>query len=180
MKGVSAKVINAAILGGDCYPATPIGINLPNADWIRKDYGSKSVTIQNITQAYAESSKGNGFIEEFIFRPEDRERITLYGTIGDNMHTDLHECLGHGSGQLAPGVKGDELKQYGSVLEEARADLFSLYYMADPKMEELGLLPDAEVAKAQYASYISNGMMTQLARVELGKDIEQTHMRNRK
>ena len=130
--------------------------------------------------AYAESSKGNGFIEEFIFRPEDRERITLYGTIGDNMHTDLHECLGHGSGQLAPGVKGDELKQYGSVLEEARADLFSLYYMADPKMEELGLLPDAEVAKAQYASYISNGMMTQLARVELGKDIEQTHMRNRK
>ena len=180
VKGVSAKVINAAILGGDCYPATPIGINLPNADWIRKDYGSKSVTIQNITQAYAESSKGNGFIEEFIFRPEDRERITLYGTIGDNMHTDLHECLGHGSGQLAPGVKGDELKQYGSVLEEARADLFSLYYMADPKMEELGLLPDAEVAKAQYASYISNGMMTQLARVELGKDIEQTHMRNRK
>ena len=180
VKGVSAKVINAAILGGDCYPATPIGINLPNADWIRKDYGSKSVTIQNITQAYAESSKGNGFIEEFIFRPEDRERITLYGTIGDNMHTDLHECLGHGSGQLAPGVKGDELKQYGSVLEEARADLFSLYYMADPKMEELGLLPDAEVAKAQYASYISTGMMTQLARVELGKDIEQTQPQNDK
>lgn len=179
VKGVTAKVINAAILGGDCYPATPIGINLPNADWIRKDYGSKSVTIQNITQAYAESSKGNGFLEEFILRPEDRERITLYGTLGDNLHTDLHECLGHGSGQLAPGVKGDELKQYGSVLEESRADLFSLYYMADPKMAELKLVPDDDVAKAEYASYISNGSMTQLARVELGKDIEQTHMRNR-
>lgn len=179
VKGVTAKVINAAILGGDCYPATPIGINLPNADWIRKDYGSKSVTIQNITQAYAESSKGNGFLEEFILRPEDRERITLYGTMADNMHTDLHECLGHGSGQLAPGVKGDELKQYGSVLEEARADLFSLYYMADPKMVELKLVPDTDVAKAEYASYISNGMITQLARVELGKNIEQTHMRNR-
>lgn len=179
VKGVSAKVINAAFLGGDCYPSTPIGINLPNADWIRKEYGSKSVTIQNITQAYAESSKGNGFLEEFILRPEDRDRIKLYGTLADNMHTDLHECLGHGSGQLAPGVNGDELKQYGSVLEEARADLFSLYYMADPKMVELGLVPDVEVAKAEYASYISNGMMTQLARVELGKDIEQTHMRNR-
>jgi len=179
VKGVSAKVINAAILGGDCYPATPIGINLPNADWIRKDYGSKSVTIQNITQAYAESSKGNGFIEEFIFRPEDRERITLYGTIGDNMHTDLHECLGHGSGQLAPGVKTDALKNYGSTLEEARADLFALYYLGDPKLAELGLVPSFDVAKAQYLRYILNGMMTQLARIQPGKDVEEAHMRNR-
>ena len=179
VKGVSAKVINAAILGGDCYPATAIGINLPNADWIRKDYGSKSVTIQNITQAYAESSKGNGFLEEFMLRPEDRERIDLHGTLGDNLHTDLHECLGHGSGQLALGTKGDELKQYGSVLEEMRADLFALYYLADPKMVELGITPDMDVYKAEYASYIMNGMMTQLARVELGKDIEQTHMRDR-
>lgn len=179
VKGVSAKVINAAILGGDCYPATPIGINLPNADWIRKDYGSKSVTIQNITQAYAESSKGNGFIEEFIFRPEDRERITLYGTIGDNMHTDLHECLGHGSGQLAPGVKTDALKNYGSTLEEARADLFALYYLGDPKLAELGLVPSFDVAKAQYLRYILNGIMTQLARIQPGKDVEEAHMRNR-
>lgn len=180
VKGVSAKVINAAILGGDCYPATPLGINLPNADWIRKDYGSKSVTIQNISQAYAESGKGSGFLEEFILRPEDRERVTLYGSQADNFHTDLHECLGHGSGQMAPGVKGDELKQYGSALEEARADLFSLYNMADPKMIELGLVPNGDVAKAEYTSYISNGMMTQLARVEFGKNVEQTHMRNRK
>lgn len=180
VKGVSAKVINAAMLGGDCYPATPLGINLPNADWIRKDHGSKSVTIQNISQAYAESGKGSGFLEEFILRPEDRERITLYGSLGDNLHTDLHECLGHGSGQLAPGVKGDELKQYGSALEEARADLFALYYLADPKMIELGIVPNADVPKAEYSTYISNGMLTQLARVELGKNIEQTHMRNRK
>lgn len=180
VKGVSAKVINAAILGGDCYPATPLGINLPNADWIRKDHGSKSVTIQNISQAYAESGKGSGFLEEFILRPDDRERITLYGSLGDNLHTDLHECLGHGSGQLAPGIKGDELKQYGSVLEEARADLFALYYVADPKMIELGIVPNADAPKAEYSSYISNGMFTQLARVELGKNVEQTHMRNRK
>lgn len=180
VKGVSAKVINAAILAGDAYPSTPIGINLPNSNWIRAAHGSKSVTIENITQAYDDASHGNGFNEEFVIDEPTRELFDKYLFITDNLHTDLHECLGHGSGQLAPGVKGDELKQYGSVLEEARADLFSLYYMADPKMEELGLLPDAEVAKAQYASYISNGMMTQLARVELGKDIEQTHMRNRK
>ena len=179
VKGVSAKVINAAILAGDCYPSTPIGINLPNADWIRKEHGSKSVTVQNITQAYAESNKSSGFSEEFILRPEDRDRISLYGTLGDNFHTDLHECLGHGSGQLAPGTKGDELKQYGSTLEEARADLFSLYYLADPKLIELNLLPNSDVYKAQYASYISNGMMTQLARIEPGKNIEEAHMRNR-
>lgn len=177
--GVSAKVINAAILGGDNYPATPIGINLPNADWIRKAYGSKSVTIQNITHAYAENAKGNGFLEEFILRAEDRERIARYGTLADNLHTDLHECLGHGSGQLAPGVRGDELKQYGSVLEEARADLFGLYYAADPKLIELGLVPDEEAAKAEYTSYISNGLFTQLARIAPGKQIEQAHMRNR-
>lgn len=180
VKGVSAKVIDAAMLGGDCYPSTPIGINLPNADWIRKEYGSKSVTIQNITYAYAESNRGTGSLEEFTLRPEDRERIKLYGSLADNMHTDLHECLGHGSGQLAPGVKGDELRQYGSTLEEARADLFALYYIADPRMIELGLLPNADASKATYASYISNGLLTQLSRIELGKDVEEAHMRNRK
>ncbi len=179
VKGVSAKVITAAIIGGDCYPATPIGINLPNADWIRRDWGSKSVTIQNFTEAYAESAKGNGFLEEFMLREDDRKRVTLYGSLGDNLHTDLHECLGHGSGQLAPGTKGDELKQYGSVLEEVRADLFALYYLADQKMIDLGIISDADVYKAEYANYIMNGMMTQLARVELGKNIEQAHMRNR-
>ncbi len=180
VKGVSAKVITAAILGGDCYPATPIGINLPNADWIRKDYGSKSVTIQNITDAYDEAAKGNGFQEEFVLREEDRERMRQYGNLGDNLHTDLHECLGHGSGQLAPGVKGDELKNYGSTLEEARADLFALYYLADPKLIELGVVPSDEVAKAEYASYIMNGLMTQLTRIKPGKDVEEAHMRNRK
>ncbi len=180
VKGVSAKVIDAAILAGDNYPATPIGINLPNADWIRKDYGSKSVTIQNITEAYAESAKGNGFMEEFMLRPEDRERIDKYGTLGDNLHTDLHECLGHASGQLAPGTKGDELRQYGSTLEEARADLFGLYYLADPKLAELGIVPGSDVAKAQYATYMMNGMMTQLARIHPGKNVEEAHMRNRK
>ena len=180
VKGVSAKVINVTMLGGDCYPATPIGINLPNADWIRRDYGSKSVTIQNITDAYDKAAQGNGFKEEFVLRAEDRDRMKKYGAIGDNLHTDLHECLGHGSGQLAPGVKGDELKQYGSTLEEARADLFGLYYLADPKMVELGLVPSQDVAKAEYASYMMNGLMTQLARVELGKNVEEAHMRNRK
>lgn len=180
VKGVSAKVITAATLAGDSYPATPIGINLPNADWIRKEYGSKSVTIDNITEAYAESAKGNGFDEEFVLRPEDRRRIELYGRLGDNLHTDLHECLGHGSGQLAPGTLGGELKQYGSALEEARADLFGLYYLGDPKMVELGLVPSFDVAKAQYADYIMNGMMTQFTRIEFGKSVEQAHMRNRK
>lgn len=179
VKGVSAKVITAAMLGGDCYPASPKGINLPNSDWIRKEYGSKSVTIKNITQAYTESSKGNGFLEEFMFRKEDRERYRKFWALGDDLHTDLHECLGHGSGQLAPGVKGDELKNYASALEESRADLFALYYLGDPKMVELGLVPSFDVAKAVYAGYIMNGMMTQLARIEQGKDVEQAHMRNR-
>ena len=180
VKGVSAKVINVAMLGGDCYPATPIGINLPNADWIRRDYGSKSVTIDNITYAYKQAAKGNAFNEEFILREEDRARIEEFGALGDNLHTDLHECLGHGSGQLAPGTKGGELKNYGSTLEETRADLFGLYYLGDEKLVELGLIPSLDVAKAQYASYIVNGMMTQYSRIELGKDVEEAHMRNRK
>ncbi len=180
VKGVSAKVITAAMLGGDCYPATPIGINLPNADWIRKEHGSKSVTIDNITYAYAQAAHGDGFLEEFMLRPEDRERIDKYGKLADDLHTDLHECLGHGSGQLAPGVKGGELKNYTSTLEEARADLFGLYYLGDPKMVELGLIPSLVVAYAEYARYIMNGMMTQLARIEPGKNVEEAHMRNRK
>lgn len=180
VKGVSAKVITAAILGGDCYPATPIGINLPNADWIRKEHGSKSVTIQNITTAYAEAAKGNGFNEEFVLRPEDRARCKEYGTLADNLHTDLHECLGHGSGQLAEGTKGDELKNYGSTLEEARADLFALYYLADNKMIELGIVPSKDAYMAEYSKYIMNGMMTQLTRIQPGKNVEQAHMRNRK
>ncbi len=180
VKGVSAKVITVAMLGGDCYPATPIGINLPNADWIRKEYGSKSVTIDNITYAYDRAARGNGFQEEFMLRAEDRARIEAYGKLADDLHTDLHECLGHGSGQLAPGTKGGELKSYGSTLEEARADLFGLYYLGDPKLVELGLIPSLDVAKAQYAEYIMNGMMTQLARIEPGKNVEEAHMRNRK
>ena len=179
VKGVSAKVITVAMLGGDCYPATPIGINLPNADWIRKEYGSKSVTIDNITYAYDKAAQGNGFNEEFMLREEDRERIKQYGKLADDLHTDLHECLGHGSGQLAPGVKGGELKSYTSTLEEARADLFGLYYLGDPKMVEIGLIPTTDVAKAQYADYIMNGMMTQFSRIELGKNVEEAHMRNR-
>ncbi len=180
VKGVSAKVITVAMLGGDCYPATPIGINLPNADWIRKEYGSKSVTIDNITYAYDKAAQGNGFNEEFMLREEDRARIKEYGKLADDLHTDLHECLGHGSGQLAPGVKGGELKSYTSTLEEARADLFGLYYLGDPKMVEIGLIPSLELAKAQYADYIMNGMMTQFSRIELGKNVEESHMRNRK
>ncbi len=180
VKGVSAKVITVAMLGGDCYPATPIGINLPNADWIRKEYGSKSVTIDNITFAYKKAAQGNGFSEEFVLRAEDRERMEKYGKLADDLHTDLHECLGHGSGQLAPGVKGGELGTYTSTLEEARADLFGLYYLGDPKMVEIGLIPSLDVAKAQYASYVMNGMMTQFSRIELGKNVEESHMRNRK
>ena len=180
VKGVSAKVITAAMLGGDCYPATPIGINLPNADWIRRDYGSKSVTIQNITDAYDKAAEGNGFQEEFVLREEDRRRAKEFGGLGGNLHTDLHECLGHGSGQLAPGVTGAELKQYGSVIEECRADLFALYYIADPKMVEIGLIPSLDVAWAEYSSYMMNGLMTQLSRIEPGKNVEQAHMRCRK
>ena len=179
VKGVSAKVITVAMLGGDCYPSTPIGINLPNADWIRKEYGSKSVTIDNITYAYDKAAKGGGFNEEFILRLEDRNLIEKYGKLADDLHTDLHECLGHGSGQLAPGTKGDELRSYGSTLEEARADLFGLYYLGDPHMTELGLVPSFDVAKAGYARYIMNGLMTQLCRIEYGKNVEEAHMRNR-
>ena len=180
VKGVSAKVITVAMLGGDCYPATAIGINLPNADWIRKEHGSKSVTIDNITYAYAKAAEGNGFNEEFVLRAEDRERMRLYGKLSDDLHTDLHECLGHGSGQLAPGTKGDELRTYSSTLEEARADLFALYYLGDQKLVEIGLIPTLDVAWAQYSKYIMNGMQTQLSRIELGKDVEESHMRNRK
>lgn len=179
VKGVSAKVITAAMLGGDCYPATPIGINLPNANWIRRDHGSKSVTIDNITFAYDKAAEGNGFKEEFIWSDTERERATKYGTLTDNLHTDLHECLGHGSGKLLPGVDGDALRAYGSPLEESRADLFALYYLADPKLVELGLLPDNEAYKTEYYGYIMNGAMTQLTRIQPGKDIEQAHMRNR-
>ena len=180
VKGVSAKVITVAMLGGDCYPATAIGINLPNADWIRKEHGSKSVTIDNITYAYDKAAQGNGFAEEFILREEDRERAKNFGKLGDDLHTDLHECLGHGSGQLAPGTKGDELRTYSSTLEEARADLFALYYLGDEKMIEIGLIPTLDVAWSQYSDYIMNGMQTQLSRIEPGKNVEESHMRNRK
>ena len=180
VKGVSAKVITVAMLGGDCFPATAIGINLPNADWIRKEHGSKSVTIDNITYAYDKAAQGNGFAEEFVLRAEDRERMAKYGKLSDDLHTDLHECLGHGSGQLAPGAKGDELRTYSSTLEEARADLFALYYLGDEKLIEISLIPTLDVAWAQYSKYIMNGMQTQLSRIELGKDVEESHMRNRK
>ena len=180
VKGVSAKVITAAILSGDAYPATPIGINLPNANWIRATHGSKSVTIENITQAYDEASQGNGFNEEFVIDEPTRELMNKYLFITDNLHTDLHECLGHGSGKLLPGVDPDALKAHGSTLEETRADLFALYYLADPKLVELGLLDNKDAYKAEYYKYILNGMMTQLMRIEPGKDVEESHMRNRK
>ena len=180
VKGVSAKVITAAILAGDAYPSTPIGINLPNANWIRAMHGSKSVTIENITQAYDEASHGNGFNEEFVPDMEMRQLMNKYLFITDNLHTDLHECLGHGSGQLLPGVDPDALKSYGSTLEETRADLFALYYLADSKLVELGLVDSPEAYKAQYYKYILNGLMTQLMRIEPGKDVEEAHMRNRK
>ena len=180
VKGVSAKVITVAMLGGDTYPTTPIGINLPNSDWIRKEHGSKSVTIDNITYAYKKAAQGGGFSEEFVLREEDRARMKEHGKLSDDLHTDLHECLGHGSGQLAPGTTGTELGVYSSPLEETRADLFALYYLGDEKMIEIGLIPSLDVAKAQYSSYVMNGMMTQFSRIELGKDVEQAHMRNRK
>ncbi|MCM1028086.1 MAG: dipeptidyl peptidase 3 [Alloprevotella sp.] len=180
VKGVTAKVINAAILAGDSYPATPIGINLPNANWIRAAHGSKSVTIENITRAYDEASHGNGFNEEFVIDAPTRKLIDQYLFITDNLHTDLHECLGHGSGKLLPGVDPDALKAHGSTLEEARADLFALYYLADPKMVELGLLDNPDAYKASYYKYLLNGLMTQLMRIEPGKDVEEAHMRNRK
>lgn len=179
VKGVSMKVINAVMLGGDCYPATPIGINLPNAEWIREKYGSKSVTLDNITYAYHQASLTSGVIEEFAYDDAEVQLHKTYGALADNLHTHLHECLGHGSGVMNPGVKQDDLKAYGSVIEETRADLYGLYFMGDEKMLELGLVPHMDVAKAQYNSYIRNGLMVQLARVELGKNIEQAHMRNR-
>ena len=178
-KGVSAKVITAAILAGDCYPATPIGINLPNANWIRKNYGSKSVTIANLTEAYNQASLGNGFNEEFILEEADREIARQYGAYMSDIHVDLHECLGHGSGQMLPGVDKNALKEHGSTIEECRADLFSIYYMADPKLVELGIVPDAEAYKAQYYHQLLNGALTQLVRIEPGKQIEEAHMRNR-
>ena len=179
VKGVSAKVITAAMLGGDCYPASPLGINLPNANWIREMHGSKSVTLDNIADAYDKAARGSGFNEEFMFSQVEIDRKLKYGKLVDDLHTDLHECLGHGSGQLLPGVNQDALKAYAAVIEEARADLFALYYIADPKMVELGILPDMEAYKASYYNYMMNGLMTQLVRIELGKNIEQTHMRNR-
>ena len=179
VKGVSAKVITVTMLGGDCYPSTPIGINLPNADWIRRDHGSKSVTIENITEAYDKAAQGNGFKEEFVWSDAERQLIKRYGFITDNLHTDLHECLGHGSGKLLAGTDPDALKAYSSTIEEARADLFGLYYLADPKMVELGLVPDQEAYKAEYYKYMMNGLMTQLVRIAKGKDVEEAHMRNR-
>ena len=179
VKGVSAKVITAAILAGDCYPATPIGINLPNANWIRKEYGSKSVTIDNLIHAYNEAAKGNGFNEEFMIDDEIRKLSSKYGAQCGDLHTDLHECVGHGSGKLMPGVSKDALKEHASTIEEARADLFGLYYLADPKLVELGLLPNADAYKAGYYQQMMNGAMTQLVRIEPGKDVEEAHMRNR-
>ncbi|MGZ2368491.1 dipeptidyl-peptidase 3 family protein [Ancylomarina sp. YFZ004] len=179
VKGVSAKVVTVAMLGGDCHPATPIGINLPNAEWIRKDHGSKSVTIDNITHAYHQASLKGGMLEEFAYSEEEIKRSKAFGHLGGNLHTDLHECLGHGSGQLLPGIGMDALKNYHSTLEEARADLFALYYLMDEKLIEIGLIPSLEVGKAEYDGYIRNGLLTQLTRVELGKEIEESHMRNR-
>ena len=179
VKGVSANVICAAMLGGDEYPSTAIGINLPNADWIRAQYGSKSITISNITDAYNKAAHGNGFKEEFVIDEETLGIIEKYGDICDDLHTDLHECLGHGSGQLLPGVDTDALKAYGNTIEEARADLFGLYYIADKKLVELGLTPDEEAYKSQYYTYMMNGLMTQLIRITPGHQIEEAHMRNR-
>ena len=179
VKGVTAKVITVTMLAGDCYPTTPIGINLPNSNWIRKEHGSKSVTIENITKAYDEATKHNGFNEAFVWDETELKRLQKYGFITDNLHTDLHECLGHGSGKLLPGTDPDALKAYGATIEEARADLFGLYYVADPKMLELKLVPDAEAYKAEYYKYMMNGLMTQLTRIEKGKVIEESHMRNR-
>ena len=179
VKGVSANVICAAMLGGEEYPSTAIGINLPNADWIRASYGSKSITISNITDAYNKAAHGSGFREEFVADAETLAMIESYSDVCNDLHTDLHECLGHGSGRLLPGVDPDALKSYGSTIEEARADLFGLYYIADPKLVELGLLPDGEAYKAQYYTYMMNGLMTQLIRIIPGNQIEETHMRNR-
>ena len=179
VKGVSAKVITAAILAGDLYPSTAIGINLPNSNWIRSVHGSKSVTIGNLTEAYNRAARGNGFREEFVYSDVERKLLDTYADITDDLHTDLHECVGHGSGKLLPGVDADALRAYGSTIEEARADLFGLYYLADAKLVEWGLVPDAEAYKAEYYSYMMNGLMTQLVRIEPGRTVEEAHMRNR-
>ena len=179
VRGVTANVICAAMLGGDEYPSTAIGINLPNADWIRAEYGSKSVTIGNLTDAYSKASRGNGFMQEFVIDDETRALIDRYGDLCDELHTDLHECLGHGSGQLLKETDPDALKAYGNTIEEARADLFGLFYLADDKLVELGLTPDREAYKSQYYTYMQNGLLTQAVRIELGNDIEEAHMRNR-
>ena len=179
VKGVSAKVITAAMLAGDLYPSSAIGINLPNSNWIRSVHGSKSVTIGNLTDAYNKAARGNGFREEFVYSEAEKELLDNYADLTSDLHTDLHECLGHGSGKLLPGVDPDALKAYGSTIEEARADLFGLYYMADAKLVKLGLLPDNEAYKAEYYSYMMNGLMTQLVRIEPGAQIEEAHMRNR-
>lgn len=179
VKGISAKVITAAILAGDLYPSTAIGINLPNSDWVRREHGSKSVTIGNLTDAYNKASHGSGMDKEFVIDEATRKLIAQYGDVCDDLHTDLHECLGHGSGKLLPGTDPDTLKAYGSTIEEARADLFGLYYVADPKLVELGLTPDAEAYKSQYYTYMMNGLMTQLVRIKPGNTIEEAHMRNR-
>lgn len=179
VKGINARVINIAMLGGDCYPASPLGINLPNADWIRKEVGSKSVTLANITKAYDIASQGNGFLEEFAADEAEVARVKKYGPIADALHTDLHECVGHASGKLAPGTDPNSLKNYASTLEEARADLFALYYMMDKKVIDLGLLPNEDAAKAEYDTYIRNGLLTQVVRIKPGRNIEEAHMRNR-
>ena len=179
VKGISAKVITAAILAGDLYPSTAIGINLPNSNWVRRDFGSKSVTISNLTSAYAKAAHGSGMDKEFIIDEPTRQLVLKYGDRCDDLHTDLHECLGHGSGQLLPGTDPDSLKSYGSTIEEARADLFALYYLADPKLVELGLTPNMDAHKASYYSYIQNGALTQLVRIKPGNTIEEAHMRNR-
>ncbi len=179
VRGVSARVIHVAILGGDCYPATPIGINLPNSEWIREIHGSKSVTIENITYSYFLDSLGNGMLEEFAFSEEEKARAREFGYLAGNLHTDLHECLGHGSGRMMDGITSEHLKNYYSTIEEARADLFALYYMMDEKLLDLGLLPSPDAALAEYDAYLRNGLMTQLTRIEPGKDLEESHMRNR-
>jgi len=179
VKGISAKVMQVAMLGGDCFPYTPIGINLPNAEWIRESHGSKSVTLDNITYSYHEASLNSGVLKEFAYDKEEIELCKKYGSKADDLHTDLHECLGHGSGKLLEGVSQDALKSYGSTIEEARADLFALYYLMDPKLVELGLISTLDVGKAEYSSYIRSGLMVQLTRIQKGKDLEESHMRNR-
>lgn len=177
--GIIARVVQAAMLGGDCHPATPIGINLPNAEWIRERYGSKSVTLDNITYAYNQTSLTSGVLDEFAYLEEEKELVRKYGYLGGNVHTDLHECLGHGSGKMLPGVGQEALKNYYSTIEETRADLFALYYVMDPKLVELGVIPSLDVAKSEYCNYIRNGLMVQLTRVKLGNNLEESHMRNR-